>query len=57
MPALSQTVDKGVDVPRSALREPTMANSLDKSQGWASGVCKICEETRARKQSEGVDVE
>jgi hypothetical protein len=34
-----------------------MANSLDKAQSWASGVCKICEKTRAQDHSGVADAE
>jgi type VI secretion system secreted protein VgrG len=57
LPAMSQTLEKGVDVPNVALRSPSMANSLDKAQSWASGVCKICEKTRAQDHSGVADAE
>ena len=56
LPEQSLKVEKGVDVPGPVLRQPSMVSSLDKAQAWASGVCKVCEETRAQDHSGGADV-
>jgi hypothetical protein len=49
-------VENGVNAQHPVLRKASMANTLDKAQATASGVCVVCLGTKAQNQSEDLDV-